>query len=145
MSARTHLQGMSFFRVPSALYVLKTVLILAFSIIIQSCSTHNFEQTSRSAETKFILDSANFDTEVVFATGEASCVYILWSIPMCEHQNIMTTAWGNMRQEAQMEGKSAQFVNIVEDHSLRWNFLYLIYQEYYSVSGNVIVYKRPDQ
>ncbi len=109
------------------------------------CSTHNFDQTSRYTEAKFLLDAANFETELVNAAGEASCLYILVSIPVGEHQNITTIAWNKMRQEAQMEGKSAQFVNVVEDHSLRWNFLYLFYQEHYSVSGNVIAYKLPEQ
>lgn len=119
------------------------VTVLALSSIIVGCSLHGFEQTSRYAETKFILDSANFKTEVVHTVGEASCFYILFSIPVCKNQNIATVAWQEMRREAQMEGKAAQLVDVFEDHSIRWNFLYIFFLEHYTVSGNVIVYKQP--
>jgi hypothetical protein len=116
--------------------------VLVLALIVGGCSTHQFDQTSRYAEVKFPLESANFETGAVHAIGEASCLYILFTIPVCKHQNIATIAWQKMRREAEMEGKSAQFVNVFEDHSLRWNFFYIFYQEYYSVSANVIVYKQ---
>jgi hypothetical protein len=62
------------------------------STLIVGCSLQGFEQTSRYAETKFTLDSANFETETVHAVGEASCFYILFSIPVCKNQNIATVA-----------------------------------------------------
>ena len=135
---------MSFFQVRNLLHSLMTgSTVLAFSLISVGCTAHNFEKTSRYAETKFSLDSANFVTGVTHATGEASCFYILFSIPVCKNQNIATIAWDKMRDQAQMEGKSAQLVNVFEDHSVRWNFFYIFYLEYYSVSANVIVYKEP--
>jgi hypothetical protein len=45
------------------------VTILALSTLIVGCSLQGFEQTSRYAETKFTLDSANFETETVHAVG----------------------------------------------------------------------------
>lgn len=127
----------------STLYALIARLnLLVFALIISACSTHHFDQSARYAEVKFPLQSANFETDAVHAVGEASCLYILLTIPVCKNQNIATIAWQNMRREAQMEGKSAQFINVFEDHSLRWNFFYIFYQEYYSVSANVIVYKQ---
>ena len=144
MNTRPRFLSMKIFRALRVLYSLMArVTVLALSLIIVGCSLHNFNQTSRYAEAKFSLESANFKTEVVHAGGEASCFYILLSIPLCKNQNIATMAWNKMRNEAQMEGKSAQFVNVLEDHYVRWNFLYIFYQEYYSVSANVIAYKQP--
>ena len=143
MIIRFHLQSMIFIRVLRVLCSLTGFNIIVFSLIISGCNVRTFDQTSRYEETKFVLDSANFETDVVHVTGEASCFYILLSIPVCKHQNIATIAWQKMWHEAQMEGKSAQLVNVFEDHSVRWNFLYIFYQESYSVSGNVVVYKSP--
>ncbi|RLA16824.1 MAG: hypothetical protein DRQ62_15665 [Gammaproteobacteria bacterium] len=146
MTARTHQQSIFFSRILRVVFSLLTsVSTVLLSLTIMSCSSHQVGHTSRYSETKFPLDSANFETGVVLAAGEASCLYIIFSIPLCEHQNIATIAWQEMRKEAQMQGKSAQLVNVFEDYSLRWNFFYFFYQEYYSVSGNVIVYKQPDQ
>lgn len=146
MNSLSCLQDMNFSRAQRILHSLITrVTVLALSLIAVGCNLHNFEQTSRYAETKLVLDSANFETEVAHAEGEASCFYILLSIPLCKNQNIATIAWNRMRDQAQMEGKSAQFVNVFEDHSVRWNFLSIFYLEYYSVSANVIVYKQPEQ
>ena len=144
MNSLPRLRNMNFFRSQRILHSLITrVSILALSLLIVGCNLHNFEQTSRYTETKFTLDSANFETELAHVKGEASCFYILLSVPLCKNQNIATIAWNRMRDRAQMEGKSAQFVNVFEDHSVRWNFLYIFYLEYYSVSANVIVYKPP--
>ena len=146
MKTRPRLLNMKPFRALCVLYSLMTrVTVLALSLIMVGCSLHNFGQTSRYAESKFPLDSANFKTDVVHAVGEASCFYILLSIPVCKNQSIATIAWKKMRNEAQMEGKSAQFVNVLEDHYFRWNLFYIFYQEYYSVSANVIVYQPPNQ
>ena len=146
MSTSPRLLNMAYFRTLRTLRsLISRVTVLTLSLIIVSCSLHNFDQTSRYAEAKFLLDSANFETEVVHAVGEASCFYILLSVPLCKNQNIATMAWKEMRKEAQMEGKSAQFVNVLEDHYFRWNLFYIFYQEYYSVSANVIVYKHPNQ
>lgn len=144
MSCQPRLLNKKFFQALRSLYSQTTrVIILVLSTQLVGCSLHGFEQTSRYAETKFILDSANFETEVVHAVGEASCFYILFSIPVCKNQNIATVAWQEMRREAQMEGKAAQLVDVLEDHSIRWNFFYIFFLEYYTVSGNVIVYKQP--
>ena len=146
MNIRPHLGGMNFFRSQRIFHSRITrISILALSLITVGCAAHDFEQASRYAETKFTLDSANFETEVAHAEGEASCFYILLTVPLCKNQNIATIAWNRMRDQAQMEGKSAQFVNVFEDHSVRWNFLSIFYLEYYSVSANVIVYKQPNQ
>ncbi len=145
MNSLSCLKGMSFFRDQRILHSLITRLtVLALSLIAVGCNLHNFEQTTRDTETKFVLDSANFETEVAHAEGEASCFYILFSIPLCKNQNIATIAWNRMRGQAQIEGKSAQFVNVFEDHSVRWNFLSIFYLEYYSVSANAVVYKQQD-
>lgn len=120
------------------------IVTFTLSLVMAGCSLYKLDQTTRYAEAKFSLDSANFETAVVHAAGEASCLYILFSIPVCKNQNIATLAWQKMRYEAHMEGKSAQFVNVFEDHSLRWNFFYLFYQDYYSVSASVIVYKQSE-
>ena len=146
MNTRHRLLNMKFVQALRVLYSLMTrVTILPLSLVMVGCSLHNFDQTSRYAEAKFSLDSTNFETEVVHAGGEASCFYILLSIPLCKNQNIATMAWKEMRSEAQMEGKSAQFINVFEDHYFRWNLFYIFYQEYYSVSANVIVYQQPNQ
>lgn len=146
MNSRARLLNMKFSQALRVLFSLMArVTVLTLSLIIVGCSLHNFDQTSRYAEAKFTLESANFETEVVHAVGEASCFYILLSIPLCKNQNIATIAWKKMRHEAQMEGKSAQFVNVLEDHYFRWNLFNIFYQEYYSVSANVIVYKQPNQ
>ncbi len=109
---------------------------------IAGCTTSHFAQTTQYAESEFPLDAPNFEMDVVHAVGEASCFYVLFSIPLCEDQSIATIAWERMRREANMEGKSSQFVNIFEDRSLRWNFLYLFYLDNYMVSANVVVYKK---
>ena len=145
MNIRPRLRNIIFLQILRVLYSLTGLTIFAFSLIISGCNLRTFEKTSRYEETKFILDSTNFETGVVHATGEASCFYILLSIPVCKHQNIATIAWDKMRHEAQMEGKPAQLVNVFEDHSVRWNFLYIFYQEHYMVSANVIVYKQANQ
>ena len=138
--------NMNFFRARPVFHsLIPRATVLALSLITVGCNLHNFEQTSRYAETKFSLDSANFETEIAHAVGEASCFYILFSIPVCKNQNIATIAWDKMRDQAQIEGKSAQFVNVFEDHSVRWNFLSIFYLEYYSVSADVIVYQQPNQ
>lgn len=116
-------------------------IILSLSTLTVGCRTHSFDQVMRFPESEFPLNSPNFDMDVVHATGEASCFYILFTIPLCKDQNLATIAWNQMRQQAQLEGKSAQFVNIFEDSSLRWNLFYIFYGEYYSVSANAIVYK----
>ena len=144
MNSISRLRDMNFFQIQRILHSLITrVSILALTLTTVGCNLHNFEQTTRYTETKLTLDSANFKTELAHAKGEASCFYILLSVPLCKNQNIATIAWNRMRDRAQMEGKSAQFVNVFEDHSVRWNFLYIFYLEYYSVSANVIVYKPP--
>jgi hypothetical protein len=79
----------------------------------------------------------------VHAVGEASYFYILFSIPVCKNQNIATVARQEIRLEAKMEGKSAQLFDVLEDHSIRWNFFYIFFLEYFSVSANVIVYQPP--
>ena len=146
MNSMPCLRDIHFFRAQRILHsLIAWGSVLTLSLITVSCNLHNFEQTSRYTETKFTLDSANFETEVAHAEGEASCFYILLTIPLCRNQNIATIAWNRMRDQAQMEGKSAQFVNVFEDHSVRWNFLSIFYLEHYSISANVIVYKQPDQ
>ena len=146
MSSMPRLRNMNFSQAQRILHsLISKVTILALALITVGCNLHNFEQTSRYAETKFVLDSANFETEVAHAEGEASCFYILLTVPLCKNQNIATIAWNRMRDQAQMEGKSAQFVNVFEDHSVRWNFLSIFYLEHYSVSANVIVYKQTNQ
>ena len=146
MSSMPPLRNMNFSQAQRILHsLISKVTILALALITVGCAAHNFEQTSRYAETKFVLDSANFETEVAHAKGEASCFYILLMVPLCKNQNIATIAWNRMRDQAQMEGKSAQFVNVFEDHSVRWNFLSIFYLEYYSVSADVIVYQQPNQ
>lgn len=144
MNCKPRLLNMRFFRALRSLYSqLTRVTILALSTLIVGCSLQGFEQTSRYAETKFTLDSANFETETVHAVGEASCFYILFSIPVCKNQNIATVARQEIRLEAKMEGKSAQLFDVLEDHSIRWNFFYIFFLEYFSVSANVIVYQPP--
>ena len=117
------------------------IAVFTLSVTIVGCATHQFGQTHRTADSEFPLSSPNFETTIVNAKGEADCLYILFSIPLCKQQNLATIAWGRMRQEAQLEGKSAQLVNVFENRSLKWNFFYIFYVEYYTVSANVIVYK----
>ena len=116
--------------------------MLAFAQIITGCSAHHLNQTSRYAEVKFQLDADNFTTSATLVAGEASCAYILFTIPLCKNQSLAAIAWDKMRKQAQLDGKSAQIVNIFEDHSLRWNIFYIFYQQHYSVSGNVITYRQ---
>ena len=117
-------------------------IMLAFSQILTGCSAHHLNQTSRYAEVKFQLDADNFATSATLVAGEASCAYILFTIPLCRNQSLASIAWAKMYTQAQLNGKSAQIVNIFEDHSVRWNIFYIFYQQHYSVSGNVITYRK---
>ena len=119
-------------------------IVLSLTLALTACNSSHYDQTYRYAEAKFRLESANFKTGVTHATGEASCLYMLFSIPLCRDQNLATVAWNKMRTEAQIEGKSAQLVNVFEDQALRWNLFYLVYMEHYSVSADVIVYSIPE-
>ena len=142
MNVKSKLRNMKFYRAPRILRSLMAgIAVFTLSATLVGCGTHQFVQTYRTAESEFPLNSPNFETTVVNAYGEADCFYILFSIPLCKEQNLATIAWGQMRQEAQLEGKSAQLVNVFEDRSLKWNFFYIFYVEYYTVSANVIVYK----
>ena len=115
--------------------------ILLITFVITGCSIHGIAQTPLVSKTDFALNSPNFVMETVNATGQASCFYILFSIPLCKDQNLATVAWEKMRQKAHLEGKPAQFVNVAVDRSLNWNLLFLFFQENYSVSANTIVYQ----
>ena len=121
--------------------IVSRIAILLITLVITGCNTHGITQTNLDVKTEFVLNSPNFVMETVNARGQASCFYILFSIPLCQDQNLATIAWEKMRQEAHLEGKSAQFVNVIEDRSLKWNFLYVFFQDNYSVSANTIVYK----
>jgi uncharacterized protein DUF6567 len=121
--------------------IISRIAILLVILIPTGCNIHGISQTNLDIKTEFDLNSPNFSMETVNASGQASCFYILFSIPLCQDQNLATIAWEEMRQEAHLEGKSAQFVNVIEDRSLNWNFLYLFFQDNYSVSANTIVYK----
>lgn len=110
-------------------------------LIPTGCKVHGISQTNLDVKTEFDLNSPNFTMETVNVSGQASCFYILFSIPLCRDQNLAILAWKEMRQGAHLEGKSAQFVNVIEDRSLKWNFLFLFFQDNYSVSANTIVYK----
>ena len=121
--------------------IVSRIAVLLITLVITGCNIHGISQTNLDVKTEFTLNSPNFAMETVNASGRASCFYILFSIPLCRDQNLATLAWEKMRQEAYLEGKSAQFVNVMEDRSLNWNFLYLFFQENYSVSANTIVYK----
>lgn len=120
---------------------LVAALVISSTIVGCTGSSRRFLQTNRYAESKLTLDAPNFETSVAHASGEAKCFYILFTIPLCDDQSLATIAWQRMRQEAQMEGKSAQLVNIFEDSGLDWNFFYIFYEESYTVSASVIVYR----
>ena len=115
--------------------------MLLIIFFIAGCSNHGIKKTTLASKTDFALNSPNFVMETVNATGQASCFYILFSIPLCKDQNLATAAWEKMRKKAHLEGKSAQFVNVAVDRSLNWNLLFLFFQENYSVSANTIVYQ----
>ena len=121
--------------------IISRVAMLLMILFISGCSTHGIKQTALVSKTDFTLNSPNFVMETVNATGQASCFYILFSIPLCKDQNLATAAWEKMRKKAHLEGKSAQFVNVAVDRSLNWNLLFLFFQENYSVSANTIVYQ----
>lgn len=138
----TYFRSIRFYKIFQNHGVLKiSIICLVLSSFTMGCASHSFDQVKRFPESEFPLNSPNFEMEVVLASGEASCFYILFTIPLCKNQNLATIAWNQMRQQAQLEGKSAQFVNVFEDSSLRWNVFYIFYGEYYSVSANAIVYK----
>ena len=121
--------------------IVSRIAMLLLTFIITGCSTHGINLTPQVSKTEFVLASPNFVMETVNATGQASCFYILFSIPLCKDQNLATAAWEKMRKKAHLEGKSAQFVNVAVDRSLNWNLLFLFFQENYSVSANTIVYQ----
>ena len=121
--------------------IISRIAMLLITFSITGCSLHGVGQTPLVSKTDFVLNSPNFVMETVNATGQASCFYILFSIPLCKDQNLATAAWEKMRKKAHLEGKSAQFVNVAIDRSLNWNLLFLFFQESYSVSANTIVYQ----
>ena len=142
MNVKSKLRNMKFYRAPRILRSLMAgIAVFTLSATLVGCGTHQFVQTYRTAESEFPLNSPNFETAVVHAKGEASCFYILFTIPLCKDQRLATIAWDQMRQEAQLEGKSAQLVNVFEGHSVKWNLFYIFYEKYYTVSANAIVYK----
>lgn len=59
------LRDIHFFRVQRILHsLIAWGSVLTLSLITAGCNLHNFEQTSRYTETKFTLDSANFENIV---------------------------------------------------------------------------------
>jgi hypothetical protein len=109
--------------------IISRIAVFLILLTLTGCNVHGISQTNLDVKTEFDLNSPNFTMETVNASGQASCFYILFSIPLCRDQNLATLAWEEMRQGALLEGKSAQFVNVIEDRSLNWNFLYLFFQD----------------
>jgi hypothetical protein len=96
-------------------------------------------------EADFHLDSPNFRTTVAHAVGRASCHYILFSIPLCRRQDIASAAWEQLREQANLEGRSGQLVNIFEDDFVRNNLFGLYFLDVYTVSADVIVFEDVEQ
>lgn len=106
-----------------------------------ACTTGKIARTRIGMETEFRLESPNFRTSAVHVTGRASCHYILFSIPLCRRQDVASAAWERMRQEAGLDGRPGQLVNVFEDDYLRNNLFNLYFQEVYTVSADVIVFE----
>lgn len=117
------------------------IAFLTMTLLISGCNVHGINKTPLETKTEFSLNSSNFVMETVNATGRASCFYILFSIPLCDNQDLVTVEWEEMRVKANLDGKSAQFVNVSQDRSYNWNIFFFIYEESYSVSANTIVYR----
>lgn len=142
MNLRATMKTINFASRLPHLRIMKAVVgALLISITAAGCATSYFEQTMPYTESKFPLNAPNFEMDAVHTVGRAGCAYILFTIPLCDDQAIVTVAWEQMRQEAKMDGKSAQFINVFEDRTLRWNFLYFFYYDSYTVSADVVAYR----
>lgn len=120
-------------------------LVIVLSLIAAlggsaGCKTGEVGRTRIGMETEFRLDSPNFKTTAVQVSGRASCHYILFSIPLCRRQDIASSAWEQMREQASLDGRSGQLVNVFEDEYLRNNLFSLYFQAVYTVSADVIVF-----
>lgn len=105
------------------------------------CATGSVSRTHLEMEAELRLDSPNFKTDAVHVVGRGSCHYILFSIPLCRRPDIASVAWAEMRERANLDGRSGQLVNVFEDGYLRNNFFTLYFQKVHTVSANVIVFE----
>ncbi|UCE63906.1 MAG: hypothetical protein JSU59_01750 [Nitrospirota bacterium] len=86
--------------------------------------------------------NTKFTSGPVHIIGKASCPYILFSIPLCKHQDLASVAFKKMYQEAKIEGLSAQLVNVTHDAYLGTNVFYFFFVDNHTVSADVIVYEK---
>jgi len=115
--------------------------LMAATLLGLGCSTHKLQRTPMNMETYFYISGPNFETTATHRVGRGSCFYAFFTIPLCKNPNIAAIAWAQMRAESDLDGRPKQLVNVFEDSSMRWNLFYMFYEEYYTVTADVIEYR----
>ena len=109
------------------------------AVVAAGCVSRSRNEMRVIPQGKIELERANFATVSVHAVGRACCSYVFW-IPLSGSSAIESTAWGAMKEQAGLEGKAAQYVNVTVERSDRWSFYPFYWQEHTTVSADAIAF-----
>jgi len=118
--------------------------LLAFLLLLfGGCSPRVYNPYPYESETKYEVNSkTHFKSGPIHIVGEASCPYILFTIPLCTRQDLASVAFNRMYQQANIEGLSAHLVNVTHDAYLTANLFLIFFIDHHAVSADVIVYEK---